>query len=383
MLPFRSLAAVASAAFLGSLPAVAQGQLNVICSASAELCRLLADEFQKETGVKTIVVDTGGRDALATLAEQKGRPQSDVWVGGAAEAHYRAGKFDLVDEYASPMVSALQPWAQKVAEQSKSQSFGIYARVVGIGYNSALATQKKLAPPVCWKDLAKPGYAGEVRISDPGQSRATYLAIAAMSQLFGEDQAFQTLKAMYQAPLSDKKGRAKGDAKATFPKGGDTKAALPKGVTTPGGAKVGAKGSAGNAAASDGAAGAQPVGKAIAGIGFIGDIVGEAERGAPVKAVAPCEGTIYEVGAVSIVKGARNLDNAKKFVDWTLGAKAQALIVKASRAYPANSAVASSPLAPTFSEIKFIDYDIAKYEKSQMRRKLIDRWNAEIGASAQ
>ena len=69
-------------------------------------------------------------------------------------------KFGLVDEYASPMVAQLQPWAQKVAEQSKSTSFGAYARVLGIGYNSALATQKKLAPPACWKDLIKPGYAG-------------------------------------------------------------------------------------------------------------------------------------------------------------------------------------------------------------------------------
>jgi hypothetical protein len=58
------------------------------------------------------------------------------------------------------------------------------------------------------------------------------------------------------------------------------------------------------------------------------------------------------------------------------------LVVKVSRAYPANSAVASSPLAPKWSDIKFIDYDIAKYEKSPMRKKLTERWTAEVGASA-
>ena len=71
------------------------------------------------------------------------------------------------------------------------------------------------------------------------------------------------------------------------------------------------------------------------------------------------------------------------FVDWALGAKAQALVVKAGRAYPANGAAASSPLAPKWSEIKFTDYDIAKYEKSAMRRKLTERWTAEIGSQAQ
>ena len=80
MLPSRSLAVLAAVAFLGTLPSVAHGQLNIMCSASAELCKLLADEFQKETGIKAIV-NTRGRDALATIAEQKDRARSDVWFG--------------------------------------------------------------------------------------------------------------------------------------------------------------------------------------------------------------------------------------------------------------------------------------------------------------
>jgi iron(III) transport system substrate-binding protein len=49
----------------------------------------------------------------------------------------------------------------------------------------------------------------------------------------------------------------------------------------------------------------------------------EALAGLPAKAVAPCEGTGYEIGSMSIIKGARNLDNAKKFYDWALTADAQ------------------------------------------------------------
>jgi len=80
VLPSRSLP-VAAVAFLGTLPSVAHGQLNIMCSASAELCKLLADEFQKETGIKAMVVNTGGRDVFATIAEQKDRARSDVWFG--------------------------------------------------------------------------------------------------------------------------------------------------------------------------------------------------------------------------------------------------------------------------------------------------------------
>jgi len=47
VLPSRSLAVLAAVAFLGTLPSVAHGQLNIMCTASAELCKLLAGEFQK------------------------------------------------------------------------------------------------------------------------------------------------------------------------------------------------------------------------------------------------------------------------------------------------------------------------------------------------
>ena len=46
---------------------------------------------------------------------------------------------------------------------------------------------------------------------------------------------------------------------------------------------------------------------------------------APVKLVTPCEGTGFEIGAMSIIKGARNLDNARKFFDWALTPQAQTI----------------------------------------------------------
>jgi iron(III) transport system substrate-binding protein len=372
--PVRSIVAITAVACLG-LPGVALGQLNLVCSVPAEWCKIIADEFQKDTGIKVVVLTSGGGEALAMLVEQARNPRADVWFGGPVQTHLRSTKFNLLQEYASPMASQLQPWAQKVAEQSKSQSIGVYARVLGIGYNAALATQKKLAAPACWKDLIKPGFAGDVHITDPNASAASYMAIATMAEIFGEDEAFKYLKAMYKAPPPAEKGRAAAEAKGF----------MPQGTALPGRGKDGAgKGGAGKADAGNAVAkGPPPVGNAMAGIGFVGDIVAEAEGGAPVKAVAPCEGTIYDVGAVSIVNGAKNLDNAKKFVDWALGAKAQALPAQAKQyAYPANTGVTASPLAPKFGEAKLITYDAAKYEKSPARRRLLDRWAQEVGASA-
>ena len=64
-------------------------------------------------------------------------------------------------------------------------------------------------------------------------------------------------------------------------------------------------------------------GETALGIVFMHDAVAQTAEGFPVKAVAPCEGTGYEIGSMSIIKGARNLDTAKKWYDWALTAEVQ------------------------------------------------------------
>ena len=102
------------------------------------------------------------------------------------------------------------------------------------------------------------------------------------------------------------------------------------------------------------------------------------------QGVAPCEGTGYEIGSMSIVKGARNLDNAKKFYDWALTPKAQALAAQAKQfQLPSNVATPVSPLSPKTADIKLINYDFAKYGTSAERKRLLERWDREVGTHRQ
>ncbi len=57
------------------------------------------------------------------------------------------------------------------------------------------------------------------------------------------------------------------------------------------------------------------------------------KTGAPLELISPCEGTGYEIGGVSIIKNARNMDNAKLFVDWTLSKEAQEISWKEGKSY--------------------------------------------------
>jgi len=130
-----------------------------------------------------------------------------------------------------------------------------------------------------------------------------------------------------------------------------------------------------------GAAPAQAVsqGETMLGITFMHDMVTFAVQGAPIKVVAPCEGTGYEIGAESIIKGAKNLDAAKKWYDWALTPDAQALGAKAkSYQVPSNKSTPVPPQAPKFSEIKLIKYDFAKYGSSAERTRLLAKWDKEV-----
>jgi iron(III) transport system substrate-binding protein len=124
---------------------------------------------------------------------------------------------------------------------------------------------------------------------------------------------------------------------------------------------------------------AAATGESLIGITFLHDAVTQVLAGAPVKIVAPCEGTGYEIGSMSIVKGARNLANAKKFYDWALTPKTQALGEKAnSFQIPSNKNSKIPDAAPKMKDITLIQYDFQRYGSSAERDRLLGRWTKEV-----
>ncbi|VDZ71658.1 putative periplasmic ferric iron-binding protein [Atlantibacter hermannii] len=96
--------------------------------------------------------------------------------------------------------------------------------------------------------------------------------------------------------------------------------------------------------------------------------------------ISPCEGTGYEIGGVSILKGARNIDNAKLFVDWVLSKEAQELAWKKGKSYQilTNTTAETSPLSLKLDDLKLIDYDMDKYGSTDTRKALINKWVNEV-----
>jgi iron(III) transport system substrate-binding protein len=316
-------------------------QLNIVCSVQAEWCQLIANGYAKTTNVKINVTHKGSVEALGQIVAEGANPKTDVWFGGTGDPHLQAAEQNLTAEYKSALIPQLRDWAQAQAKQSNYKTIGIYASAIGFGYNTEVLAKKKLKAPTCWADLLKPEFKGEVQMANPASSGTAYVAIATLVQIMGEDKAFDYLKAIHKNVSS-------------YPRSGT------------GPIKAVARGEAGVS------------------VSFVHDAPVEALQGFPVKAVTPCEGTGYEIGSMSIMKGARNMEEAKKFYDWALTAAAQEMGAAAKQfQLPSNSTAKVDPRGPDFKQIKLIKYDFAKYGSSAERKRLTEKWQKDVGTLPQ
>ena len=321
---------------LAPAPARAQGELTLYCSVQEEWCRPMAQAFERATGIKVSMTRKSSGETYAQIKAEAANPRGDVWWGGTGDPHLQAAEENLTEPYQSPKLAELLPWAVSQAKQSGYKTVGIYAGALGYSFNKEQLAKKKLPEPKCWADLTKPEYKDEVQVADPNSSGTAYTKVATLVQLFGEDKAFEMMKAMHKnINQYTKSGAAPARAAAT--------------------------------------------GESLIGITFLHDGVAQAVTGAPLQIVAPCEGTGYEIGSMSIIKGAKNMENAKKFYDFALTPETQAIALTAkSYQVPSNKASKVPKESPDLSTIKLIDYDFAKYGSSAERTRLLKKWDAEV-----
>ncbi|CAI0702054.1 ABC transporter substrate-binding protein [Serratia proteamaculans] len=336
------MAVLAAGSALSALPAHAAGKLNMICSADVVVCEQMTNLFEKQhPDIKVSMVRLSAGEAYARIRTEARNPRTDIWWAGTGDPHMQAADEGLTQPYKSPLLDQQHDWARKQAESAGYRTVGVYAGALGWGYNTKLLAEKKLKVPACWSDLLDPAYKGEIQMANPNSSGTAYNTLATLVQIMGEEPAFDYLKKL-NANISQ--------------------------YTKSGSAPV-------KAAAR---------GETTVGIVFMHDAVAMQVDGFPIKAVAPCEGTGFEIGSMSIVKGARNLSQAKVWYDWALSADAQSHMKDAkSFQLPSNRNAAISEYAPRFENIKLIDYDFKTYGATEKRKALLSRWDKEIGASAQ
>jgi len=106
------------------------------------------------------------------------------------------------------------------------------------------------------------------------------------------------------------------------------------------------------------------------------DILTEKGKNPGVTLAVPAN-TGFEVGGVSIVKGAHNLPLAKAFVDWVLTPEAGALNVKLSNRGSTIATVAPAAGAPTLASVSLVNYD--RQWATDNKTRILQLWQTTVG----
>ena len=339
MIPVRFLKPILALGLLGLsvLPSTAQ-QLNMLCAPAGDWCEAIAAAFERDTGVKVGMARKSAGEILAQIRAESQNPRTDIWFGGSAESHMVAAEQGLLQAYTSPNMKDLHPWAQKVHEQAGGLAVGVSSGAIGLVINKEIAAKKGFKLPDDWEGMLDPALRNEVQMPNPASSGTAYTIIAGLIQLWDEDRAFAYLKKLH--------------------------------------ANI-------NAYTRSGAAPLRAVSRGEAGsaISFNMEVQTDIESGFPIAFTYPKSGTSYEVASMSIIKGSRNQANAKKFYDWYLTGKAQDIGIQVKQFHvPSHKDAKPDPRLPDMSKIKLVNYDFKKFGSTEMRKRILERWEREIGS---
>ena len=323
----RLLAAVAVVISLG---VVSAQTLVVYSSVDEENARLLLDAFTADTGIQTQMVFLSSGPALSRIEAESNRPQADVWFGAPSENHIVAKERGLTQAYVAAEADALP------AEFKDPEGFwhAIYTNPMAVGVGTDILESRGASVPSTWDDLLDDQYRGLIQMPSPQSSGTAYNLILTLSGIYGEDGAFEYLKAL-------------NDNIQTYTQSG----------TAP--------------------SGALGVGETAVAIQFSPGFLQLIDEGFPVNIVFPTEGVGYEVAAVSILQGATNLEEARALVDWiTSTAGQEALAANKTYFLPIRADVSAGEGVPSLDEIKLIAFD-PEFAAAN-RQRLVDRWVEEV-----
>ena len=121
-------------------------------------------------------------------------------------------------------------------------------------------------------------------------------------------------------------------------------------------------------------------GERVVGIGFDMRGAREKSQGAPIEIVVPAEGTGWDMEAVALVKGSKNLALAKKIADWSASKTANELYSK-YYAIVAHQDVKNLPANyPAEGEARMAKIDLQKM--ADQRESVLAEWSKRYEAKA-
>jgi len=321
----RQISILALGAMLGaclSLPAAAQQRVSVYTAHTANIVDRLIPEFEKATGIKVDVVKAGSGDIINRVRAESANPKADViWSVGA--------------ELLEANTELLEPYQPKeyamIADAFKTS--GAWLPYTGI-LNVFVVNTKKLKPeeyPRTWADLAQPRFKNLVSMADAEKSGSAYMQLNTFLTIYGDKAAgWEKFKGVFNnLSVSASSG------------------AVPRFVND---------------------------GEAVVGITLEDNAYLFLKGGGPVAIIYPEDGTSAIADGMALVKRGPNPAAGKAFIDWSLSAPVQDMVVQELGRRPIRKDAKSLAALKPMDQIKLVKYDIQN--AANKRQEYVEKWRA-------
>lgn len=284
------------------------GTVTLYSPNAAEVNNPIIKEFQERTGIEVQLISGGTGDLLKRVQAEAANPLGDIfWAGGADSLEAYKQYFE---PYKTKEYDNLEP--QYVDKNNVWTPFAALPMV--IMYNKELV--KAGEEPKSWNDLLDAKWKGKIAFADPAKSGSSYTQLTTMLTAFGKnEQGWDFVK--------------------KFVKNLDGKVLSGSGL----------------------------VYKGVADKEFaIGVTLEEAalryvEGGAKVGIIYPSEGTSAVPDGAAIIKGTKNPEQAKQFIDFLVGKDVQSLIQKEFKRRSVRKDAETIQGVAQTKDIKLVQYD--------------------------
>ena len=301
-------------------PSVAQQRVSIYTAHTANIVERLIPDFEKATGIKADVVKAGSGDIINRVKAESANPKCDViWSIGAELLEANA---DLLEPY-QPKEYAM------IADAFKSG--GAWIPYTGI-LNVFVVNTKKLKPeeyPKSWADLAQPRFKNQISMADAEKSGSAYMQLNTFLTIYGD-----------KAPGWDKFKTVFANLNVSPSSG-----AVPRFVND---------------------------GEAAVGVTLEDNAYLYLKGGGPVAIVYPEDGTSAIADGMALCKRAPNAAAGKAFIDWSLSAPVQELVVQELGRRPIRKDAKPLGTLKPLDQIKLVKYDIKN--AAAKRQEYIDQW---------
>lgn len=308
----------------GDKKADAKTDKLVIYSPNSEgLINATIPAFEEKYGIKVELIQAGTGELFKKLESEASSPVADVIFGGSYSLY--DANADLFEKYTSSENDKLIKDYQN--KNGYSTSYTLDGSVIVVNPDLTKGIEIK-----SYKDLLNPELKGKIATADPANSSSAFSQLTNM--------------------LIDKGGYDNEKAWSYVSK-------LFKNID----GKISSSSSNVYKTVADG--------EMAVGLSYEDPVVKLINDGANVKIVYPSEGTVFLPAGSAVIKNAKNMANAKKFIDFITSKEIQNVLATTTTNRPVRDDVETSKNMPPLSEIKSVteDYDYVNKHKDEIVAK--------------